>query len=124
MLLGPSSWKPPEDPGDALESADVYDPSSYDEQPQVDEAVSQVVRKPTRTAGDLSEGGEASGGITAEELGRRVQRIEDHLGIGDREEHKAFDYPDDPGATPPQRSGDEHPIVRPPGAGEPSEPES
>jgi hypothetical protein len=47
-----------------------------------DEAVSEVVRKPTRTAGDLSEGGEASGGITLEELLRRVQRIEDYLGIG------------------------------------------
>jgi hypothetical protein len=61
------------------------DSTSDEEQPIVDEeAVSEVIRKPTRTAGDLSEGGEASGGITLEGLIRRVQRIEEHLGIAIR----------------------------------------
>jgi hypothetical protein len=48
-----------------------------------DEAVSAVVRKPNRTAGDLSEAAGTSAGTTLEELLRRVQRIEEHLGIAD-----------------------------------------
>jgi hypothetical protein len=55
-----------------------------------EETVSEVIRKPTRAAGDLSEGGEASGRITLEELLRRVQRIEEQLGLGQSE---PFDEP-------------------------------
>ena len=76
-----------------------------DEFPEVDdEILSEVVRRPTRTAGDLSEAADASPGITTEglardleavasrpgaptdrelleELLRRVRRLEEHLGI-------------------------------------------
>jgi hypothetical protein len=80
----PGSYEPPEDPGDVLETADVYGPMSDDEQSEVDDkTVSEVVRKPTRAAGDLSEAAGASAEITLEELLRRVHRIEEHLGIGD-----------------------------------------
>jgi hypothetical protein len=78
---------------------------SDDEQPEVDdETLSEVVRRPTRTAGDLSVVADATPGITTEDLARdleavaskrgvptetelladllrRVQRIEEHLGI-------------------------------------------
>jgi len=81
------------------------DSTSEDEQPEVDDStLSEVVRRPTRTAGDLSEVADASPGITTEDLARnleavasnrgvpteselladllrRVQRIEQHLGI-------------------------------------------
>jgi hypothetical protein len=81
------------------------DPISDDEQPEVDDStLSEVVRRPTRTAGDLSEVADASPGITTEDLARdleavaskrglpaesellanllrRVERIEQHLGI-------------------------------------------
>jgi hypothetical protein len=80
-------------------------PISDDEHPEVDdETLSEVVRRPTRTAGDLSEVADASPGITTEDLARdleavaskrgvstdselladllrRVERIENHLGI-------------------------------------------
>jgi hypothetical protein len=69
-----------------------------------DETLSEVVRRPTRTAGDLSEAADASPRITTEDLARdleavasrrgvpteselladllrRVERIEQHLGI-------------------------------------------
>jgi hypothetical protein len=75
------------------------------EQPKVDAGtLSDVVRRPTRTAGDLSEVADASPGITTEDLARdlegvaskrgvptdsellanllrRVERIEEYLGI-------------------------------------------
>jgi len=81
------------------------DSTSEDEQLEVDDGtLSKVVRRPTRTAGDLSEVADASPGITTEDLARdleavaskpevptdselladllrRVQRIEQHLGI-------------------------------------------
>ena len=81
------------------------DSTSEDEQPEVDDStLSEVVRRPARTAGDLSEVADASPGITTEDLARdleavaskggvpteselladllrRVQRIEQHLGI-------------------------------------------
>jgi len=81
------------------------DLKSDDEYPEVDDGtLSEVVRRPTRTAGDLSEVADASPGITTEDLARdleavaskrgvqtegelladllrRVQRIEEHLGI-------------------------------------------
>ena len=80
-------------------------PTSGGEQPEVDDGtLSEVVRRPTRTAGDLSEVADASPGITTEDLARdleavaskrgvateselladllrRVDRIEEHLGI-------------------------------------------
>jgi hypothetical protein len=81
------------------------DPELDDAQLEVDdETLSEVVRRPTRTAGDLSEVADASPGITMEDLARdleavasrpgvpterelledlleRVKRIEEHLGI-------------------------------------------
>ncbi len=81
------------------------DPISDDEHREVDdETLSEVVRRPTRTAGDLSEVADASPGITTEDLARdleavasrpgvpterdlleellrRVRRIEEHLGV-------------------------------------------
>jgi hypothetical protein len=81
------------------------DPESDDENPEVDDGtLSEVVRRPTRTAGDLSEVANASPGITTEDLARdleavaskrgvqteselladllrRVERIEEYLGI-------------------------------------------
>jgi hypothetical protein len=81
------------------------DPESDDENPEVhDGTLSEVVRRPTRTAGDLSEVADASPGITTEDLARdleavaskrgvqteselladllrRVERIEEYLGI-------------------------------------------
>ena len=83
------------------------DPESEDEFPEVDEGtLSEVVRRPTRTAGDLSEVADASPGITTEDLARdleavasrpgvqterelledllrRVRRIEDYLGLAE-----------------------------------------
>ena len=83
------------------------DPESEDEFPEVDdETLSEVVRRPTRTAGDLSEVADASPGITTEDLARdleavasrpgvqterelledllrRVRRIEDYLGLAE-----------------------------------------
>ena len=81
------------------------DPESEDEQLEVDDGtLSEVIRRPTRTAGDLSEAADASAGITTEDLARdleavaskrgvpteselladllrRVQRIEEHLRV-------------------------------------------
>jgi hypothetical protein len=75
------------------------DSTSDDEQPIVhEEAVSAVIQKPTRTSGDLSEGGEASGGITLEGLLRRVQRIE-HLGISDPKKPEPFGRVTEPSPT-------------------------
>jgi hypothetical protein len=83
------------------------DPGSEDDFPEVDdETLSEVVRRPTRTAGDLSEVADASAGITTEDLARdleavasrpgvqteselladllrRVQRIEEYLGLAE-----------------------------------------
>jgi hypothetical protein len=77
-----------------------------EEPPEVDdETLSEVVRRPTRTAGDLSEVAEGAPGITTEDLAHdleavasktgepserellleilwRLRRIEEHLGIG------------------------------------------
>jgi hypothetical protein len=51
--------------------------TSDDERTAVDdELVPEVLRKPIRTAGGLSETGDASSGITLEELLGRVQRLE------------------------------------------------
>jgi hypothetical protein len=83
------------------------DPISDDEQAEVDDStLSDVVRRPTRTAGDLSEVADASPGITTEDLARdleavasrpgaqterelledllrRVRRIEEYLGLAE-----------------------------------------
>jgi hypothetical protein len=81
------------------------DPIPEDEDPEVDDGtLSDVIRKPTRTAGDLSEVADSSSGMTTEDVARdlesvasksrtaidrelledlirRVERIEQHLGI-------------------------------------------
>jgi hypothetical protein len=56
-------------------------PTSDDEHPEVvdDGTLSEVVRRPTRTAGDLSEVADASAGITLGELLRRVRRMENEI---------------------------------------------
>jgi hypothetical protein len=47
------------------------DSTSDDEQPEVDdEALSEVVRRPTRSADDLSEVADAAPGITTDDLAR------------------------------------------------------
>ena len=95
----------PTTPSEEREEPMSEDSTSEDEQPEVDDStLSEVVRRPTRTAGDLSEVADASPGITTEDLARnleavaskrgvpaeselladllrRVQRIEQHLGI-------------------------------------------
>jgi hypothetical protein len=82
---------------------------SAGESPEIDDGtISEVIRKPTRTAGDLSEIVEGPAGLTTadldrdlesvasksrtqtesellEELLRRVERIEQHLGIASTE---------------------------------------
>jgi hypothetical protein len=81
------------------------DSTSEDELPEVDDGtLSEVVRRPTTIAGDLSEVADASPGITTDDLARdleavaskrgapteselladlleRVKRIEEHLGL-------------------------------------------
>jgi hypothetical protein len=83
------------------------DPESDDENPEIDDGtLSEVVRRPTRTAGDLSEVADASPGITTKDLARdlepvaarpgvqterelledllrRVRRIEEYLGLAE-----------------------------------------
>lgn len=83
----------------------VQDPISEDKGPEIDDGtLSDVIRKPTRTAGDLSEVADSSSGMTTEDVARdlesvasksrtaidrelledlirRVERIEQHLGI-------------------------------------------
>jgi hypothetical protein len=83
------------------------DPIPEDEDPEIDNGtLSDVIRKPTRTAGDLSEVADSSSGMTTEDVARdlesvasksrtgtdralledlirRVERIEQHLGIAD-----------------------------------------
>src|SRR6188472_4208931 len=85
------------------------DPIPEDEDPEIDNGtLSDVIRKPTRTAGDLSEVADSSSWMTTEdvdrnlesvasksrtstereqleELRRRVDRIEKRLGIGGTE---------------------------------------
>ena len=83
----------------------AQDPIPENEDPEIDDGtLSDVIRKPTRTAGDLSEVADSSAGITTEDvardlesvaskspsptdghlledLRRRVEHIERHLGI-------------------------------------------
>jgi hypothetical protein len=83
----------------------AQDPIPEDENPEIDEGtISEVIRNPVRTAGDLSEIAEGPDGITTEDVARdleavasrsrtltereqledlvrRVERIEQHLGI-------------------------------------------
>jgi hypothetical protein len=91
------------------------DPIPEDEDPEIDDGtLSDVIRKPTRTAGDLSEVAGGPAGLTAEDLARdlesvasksltptdrvlledlrqRVERIEQHLGIGGPEHPVSYD---------------------------------
>ena len=86
-----------------------------DESPEIDDGtVSEVIRKPTRTAGDLSEIADSSAGLTMEDVARdlesvasrsrtaterelledllrRVERIEQHLEIGRPEQPMSDD---------------------------------
>jgi len=99
--------KDPRNEPDAIEEAEArgYNQRPDVEQPEVDDGtLSEVIRKPTRTAGDLSEVADSSAGITTEDVARdlesvasrarrqterelledlvrRVERIEHHLGI-------------------------------------------
>jgi hypothetical protein len=57
-------------------------PISEDEHPEVDdETLSEVVRRPTRTAGDLSEVADASPGITTEDLARDLEAVASKRGV-------------------------------------------
>ncbi|MFL5202312.1 MAG: hypothetical protein ACJ8B9_09505 [Microvirga sp.] len=57
-------------------------PISDDEHPEVDdETLSEVVRRPTRTAGDLSEVADASPGITTEDLARDLEAVASKPGV-------------------------------------------
>jgi hypothetical protein len=57
-------------------------PESEDEFPEVDdETLSEVVRRPTRTAGDLSEVANASPGITTEDLARDLEAVASRPGV-------------------------------------------
>jgi hypothetical protein len=56
--------------------------TSEDEQPEVDTGtLSEVVRRPTRTAGDLSEVADASPGITTEDLARDLEAVASRPGV-------------------------------------------
>jgi hypothetical protein len=58
------------------------DPMSDEEHPEVDdETLSEVVRRPTRTAGDLSEVADASPGITTEDLARDLEAVASRPGV-------------------------------------------
>jgi hypothetical protein len=53
-----------------------------DDFPEVDEEMlSEVVRRPTRTAGDLSEVADASPGITTEDLARDLEAVASKQGV-------------------------------------------
>jgi hypothetical protein len=58
------------------------DPISDDEHPEVDdETLSEVVRRPTRTAGDLSEVADATAGVTTEDLARDLEAVASRPGV-------------------------------------------
>jgi hypothetical protein len=58
------------------------DPESEDEFSEVDDrTLSEVVRRPTRTAGDLSEVADASPGITTEDLARDLEAVASRPGV-------------------------------------------
>jgi len=58
------------------------DPESEDEFSEVDQGtLSEVVRRPTRTAGDLSEVADASPGITTEDLARDLEAVASRPGV-------------------------------------------
>ena len=58
------------------------DPMSADEQPEIDDGtLSEVVRRPTRTADDLSEVADTSPGITTEDLARDLEAVASKRGV-------------------------------------------
>jgi hypothetical protein len=58
------------------------DPRSDDEQLEVDDGtLSEVVQRPIRTAGDLSEAADASPGITTEDLARDLEAVASKPGV-------------------------------------------
>jgi hypothetical protein len=64
------------DPSEEREEPMSKDSASEDEQPEVDDGtLSEVLRRPTRTAGDLSEVADASPGITTEDLARDLETV-------------------------------------------------
>jgi hypothetical protein len=113
-----SSSHPTEEREESMSS----DPIPEDENSEIDDGtLSDVIRKPTRTAGDLAEVADSTAGITTEDLARdlesvasksrtqtdrelldgllrRVERIEQHLGI-------ATDPDDDPSRPPSEPLG-------------------
>jgi hypothetical protein len=57
-------------------------PESDDENPEVDDGtLSEVVRRPTRTAGDLSEVADASPRITTKDLARDLEAVAARPGV-------------------------------------------
>ena len=134
-------------PSEEREEPMSSDPTSDDEQSEIDDGtLSEVVRRPTRTAGDLSEVADASPGITTADLARdleavaakqgvpteseliadlleRVERIEEQLGIGRANTPEPFGRVPEPSAfgdTPRSRSSaTEHPPVPTPSGEDP-----
>jgi hypothetical protein len=72
----------PATPSEEREEPMSEDSASEDEQPEVDDGtLSEVVRRPTRTAGDLSEVADASPGITTEDLARDLEAVASRPGV-------------------------------------------
>jgi hypothetical protein len=58
------------------------DPESDDENPEIDDGtLSEVVRRPTRTAGDLSEVADALPGITTKDFARDLEAVAARPGV-------------------------------------------
>jgi hypothetical protein len=69
-------------PGEEREEPMSSDPMPDDEHPEIDDGtLSEVVRRPTRTAGDLSEVADASPGITTEDLARDLEAVASRPGV-------------------------------------------
>jgi hypothetical protein len=72
----------PSTPAEEGEEPMSDESTSEDEQPEVDTGtLSEVVRRPTRTAGDLSEVADASPGITTEDLARDLEAVASRPGV-------------------------------------------
>jgi hypothetical protein len=144
--------KDPRNEPDALEEAEArgYKQPPDVEQPEVDDGtLSEVIRRPTRTAGDLSEVAEGSAEITTEDIARdlesvasrsraptdrelledllqRVERIEQHLGIGGPDQPMSYDNFTSIGVKPEDveyEDADQHPPHDDTSRQQPSPPE-
>jgi hypothetical protein len=72
----------PATPSEEREEPMSEDSASEDEQPELDDGtLSEVIRRPTRTAGDLSEVADASPGITTEDLARDLEAVASRPGV-------------------------------------------